>query len=1016
MAKNKKFQKRDKEAPVEVSGYQQGGRVGKIPSGKYALPAIREEERTYEPFRIPWEESKNPRNADVFPGEFRRKGRENPQRYGIPAIGEALKAPEYDPGVWEEGSSLPSKLRFGRDQLFPYGVNLYTGVPGYQRGGEVRPIHAVHNDLHQRMIANAARRDPQHATRLLQGLRREHNGMRAIATAALAHSHGLRTVGRHELAHGHDAQALHMLNMAHANVPDGAEVNFTQHGDHQFNANVKRNGRESNYPLTRDQMLQWAIGPAGGFDHSIINGPEKNLNILTRPRMGPVRGYQGGGVVADPYGYSDLGGMFNPNQGQDPDTQAVRQVLDETHRDYMPAVQTQDIGGAERVGRAPGAALEEQLGGIRRAGEYLFGARTPAERVPRRTGSLRELLHPDTTNSAGPDEMQRARDEASTPRDISYGPEALVRPSGTATEPMTTGRAAEPERDYYSTPVLTGEGALVRGPVQGPPQPIYDPEDITNRRGGTWEKLHGGRPDTGIDMGPVPVNPYTEQIFKEFPPDHPFWQGRKGYGGRGPDPLLSTTASTNPRLRDLAIKEEEWNRENSQLVPSRLVAPQEPGEKPAIGSPAATAQGEPTDPTLAAFWRMSPSMQQTMLRDPDVGPLYRHAMERRALETAPREDPALAVLMRQFGPEAGMREYRERGLYRRPEPVETTGGVPKGASVGPTIEDYRAGRVPGYDVNAQPLTGYPTAEIPAGYQTQPGWARLGEMWQRGRMLDPRAPEAVRGQQIEEPDFIKQIQTQARAKGTAEWDRVANALESYIPAAQRGGIGLAPGNQAYLMQLYKALNPETLAERYLPGALGGGPRVMPDVVPTRITTVDPAIIQEAQRQYPNDPRAREAFINANWNRTTPEFQAQREARQAGQDLLTKANEMFARADQIGQQRGGAGQATQLTRTASNLLMQHFGIQPSPKGARAPVGLSDEKLVQTYNTALAIYERAKRNNVPDYEQFKPSAEFKEQYDKATKGGAPTGGGPKAGDVVKGYRFRGGNPADENNWEKV
>jgi hypothetical protein len=27
-----------------------------------------------------------------------------------------------------------------------------------------------------------------------------------------------------------------------------------------------------------------------------------------------------------------------------------------------------------------------------------------------------------------------------------------------------------------------------------------------------------------------------------------------------------------------------------------------------------------------------------------------------------------------------------------------------------------------------------------------------------------------------------------------------------------------------------------------------------------------------------------------------------------------------------------------------------------------------------------------------------------------------GPKAGEVKDGYRFKGGNPADKNNWQKV
>jgi hypothetical protein len=36
-----------------------------------------------------------------------------------------------------------------------------------------------------------------------------------------------------------------------------------------------------------------------------------------------------------------------------------------------------------------------------------------------------------------------------------------------------------------------------------------------------------------------------------------------------------------------------------------------------------------------------------------------------------------------------------------------------------------------------------------------------------------------------------------------------------------------------------------------------------------------------------------------------------------------------------------------------------------------------------------------------------------------GAPTAaptGAPAVGTVMQGYRFKGGNPADKNNWEKV
>jgi hypothetical protein len=32
------------------------------------------------------------------------------------------------------------------------------------------------------------------------------------------------------------------------------------------------------------------------------------------------------------------------------------------------------------------------------------------------------------------------------------------------------------------------------------------------------------------------------------------------------------------------------------------------------------------------------------------------------------------------------------------------------------------------------------------------------------------------------------------------------------------------------------------------------------------------------------------------------------------------------------------------------------------------------------------------------------------------APSQGAPAVGTVMQGYRFKGGNPADRNNWEKV
>jgi hypothetical protein len=46
----------------------------------------------------------------------------------------------------------------------------------------------------------------------------------------------------------------------------------------------------------------------------------------------------------------------------------------------------------------------------------------------------------------------------------------------------------------------------------------------------------------------------------------------------------------------------------------------------------------------------------------------------------------------------------------------------------------------------------------------------------------------------------------------------------------------------------------------------------------------------------------------------------------------------------------------------------------------------------------------------------AEARKEITRIMSGGAGGGGGPKIGEVQQGYRFKGGNPADQSNWEKV
>ena len=721
----------------------------------------------------------------------------------------------------------------------------------YQQGGEVarEPTHVSANRANLRMIAHHARRDPQRAKHLLQGLRRQHNGLRAMATAALARSHGLREgSGRHELAHGHDAHALHLLNMAHAQVPDNAEMHFSQHGDHGFNARVNRNGRTTDFPLNRNQLMQFSHGLAGQFDHVMRNGVEKNLAILSRrPRRPQVLGYQGGGEVEDDREWDPQTQSYFP-LGTPPtrsrDEQDVRKVYDDTLRDAglleqrtrelqragVPVTPTEPARMPEAV--QPGGALERA---IEERHQRYFAE--PAR------GYLQYLLHPTTENSASAAQLQQAHNEV--PRDIEYGPAAYGAELRT-TEPTTTGAAERPaERDYLSTPILTGEGALARGEVQGPREPYK-----------------------GFEAAAWPSPPVLRPLY-------------------------------------------------------------EPEARPAPGSPAAGEQPS-LGPVTQARLRADPEYSQAMIRAGHTG------------AATPEE------VTRALGPAAG--ESVRRALAgQQPQP-------------------QAAGTLP--------------TEIPAGYRTEPGTVeRFKEMWQRGRVLDPRQPAAERGAQIDEPDFIRGLQNQAREQAqkqnSSAWEKVANSLEPMIGNAQRGGIGSSQEEQAYLARLYKQLNPDA--------------RVMPDVVPLRAQPADPAVIQQAQERYPNDPRAREAFIDANWNVTSPELRVQREATRRGEDRQATITRLEAEAERVGQQRGGSGRATELQRTADKMRMEDAGIQIGRRGMTVREGLSDDQVVKAFTQARTIYERNLRTNPQTAEQFKPSPEFEERYNRITKGGGRGGGIP-------------------------
>jgi len=318
-----------------------------------------------------------------------------------------------------------------------------------------------------------------------------------------------------------------------------------------------------------------------------------------------------------------------------------------------------------------------------------------------------------------------------------------------------------------------------------------------------------------------------------------------------------------------------------------------------------------------------------------------------------REDP-------EYGP--AMMRAGQTGAAT-PEEVERA----LGPSAGESVRRALAGERPG----EYPRGALPT-EIPAGQ-----------------------PAAERGVQMEEPDFIKGLQSQARSQNRSDWDKVANNLESYIKNAQRGGLGTSLEEKTYLQQIYKQLNPDA--------------RVMPDVVPLRTQAADPAIIQEAQRQYPNDPRAREAYIDANWNKITPELQATRDAQrlaaQGPAQLQQRIDTLRREADTAAGQRGGGGRAAELTRHADALERQMLGVgQPARGGVRAPADLTQYQAAMILDKLQNQYRRAQEAYGNDESKwpdaYRDLSQLIETYKGRARGGgdgnAPTAS-LKRGDVI-------------------
>lgn len=112
-----------------------------------------------------------------------------------------------------------------------------------------------------------------------------------------------------------------------------------------------------------------------------------------------------------------------------------------------------------------------------------------------------------------------------------------------------------------------------------------------------------------------------------------------------------------------------------------------------------------------------------------------------------------------------------------------------------------------------------------------------------------------------------------------------------------------------------------------------------------------------------------------------------------------------------QKGETDAAAKIEAKANDMLSIRAG------GGAAAVGAGRNAIMDRRQTMTELEKIIKDEGMmySDAEKKQAATEYKRlAMMNATDGGG--GGGPKIGDVQQGYRFKGGNPADQSNWEKV
>lgn len=401
-----------------------------------------------------------------------------------------------------------------------------------------------------------------------------------------------------------------------------------------------------------------------------------------------------------------------------------------------------------------------------------------------------------------------------------------------------------------------------------------------------------------------------------------------------------------------------------------------------------------------------PIIGDTQLQPVNVLGSFASGMEMGRSASAARQQEAFNALKMQQAQQEMSDANALRGVLARGAPDDELLRTPGGAALLKQRGEARESMGKGIKAEAEGVA----ARMQHFRQNIPFNPTMASAWLQNAYADPVVgPELAKMGTLE--DAIAAIPQDPA--GYLQWmEGAANLADKYVERRVPTADAMLPYTQplspeveAQKVRLAGAGAARTNITNVLPGqerfanTLAEGAAKSLDTLRTGAQSASRSI-QTIDRLRPllNDPK----FISGTWANARIAI-----ARALGQDVAATEAYFAGIAGEVAERIKAFGAGTGLSDKDREFAQQWAGGKPdlSTAGIKRILSINENSsraLIGSYN---AERERLAKDVDPSVNKYFPSIEE-----------PPRSGGPSPGDVQGGYRFKGGNPADKANWEKV